>query len=350
VSFGFAPKAEVVSGFSLALEPGTFFSLLGPSGCGKTTLLRLVGGYHQPAAGAIVLDGRDVTGWPPERRDVGMVFQNYALFPHLTARANVAFGLEMRQVPRRQRQRRVEEMLERVGLAAGERGRYPRQLSGGQQQRVALARALVIEPRLLLLDEPLANLDRQLRLQMRDELRALQQRTGVTTLLVTHDQEEALALADAVGLMGAGRLLQAGTPHDLYHRPRTPFAARFLGEANLLEVERCEDGRLWLRGGWALTCRGAPAFQPGDRLMIRPESCLLGPAAAGCPYQAEGQVRAVTFLGPEQVVEVAVAATASLRVRCRPQDGSAQPGAAVQVGVQAEALWIIPEDDPDWAK
>jgi len=352
VAFAFTRGTPVVREVSLAVEPGAFLSLLGPSGCGKTTLLRLVGGYHQPAAGAIWLDGQEVTGWPPERRDVGMVFQNYALFPHLTARGNVAFGLEMRQVRRRERQRRTEEMLERVGLAVAERGRYPRQLSGGQQQRVALARALVIEPRLLLLDEPLANLDQQLRRQLRGELRALQQRSGVATVLVTHDQEEALALADRVGLMLAGRLLQVDTPRELYHRPLTPFVARFLGEANLLEVERLEEGQLWLRGGWALTCRGGQMLtkvRAGDRLMVRPECCLSGPAAADCPLQVEGRVNTSTFLGTDQVVAVAVSAEATLRIRCRPlQEGNLPAGAIMSVGIPAEALWIIPENDPDW--
>ncbi len=238
--------------FSLSVPRRTFFSLLGPSGCGKTTLLRLIGGYLPPAAGAVVLEGRDVTAEPPERRDVGMGFQNYALFPHLTARSNVSFGLEMRRIPRAERERRVETMLDRVGLAPAERGRRPAQLSGGQQQRVALARALVIEPKLLLLDEPFAHLDRRLREQLRAELRALQQRTGVTTLLVTHDQEEALSLSDRVGVMARGRLLQVDAPPVLYHRPRNPFIARFLGDANLLTVADVGDGLLRMDGGWAM--------------------------------------------------------------------------------------------------
>ena len=188
-AFGHSP---VVSNINLQLKAGTFLSLLGPSGGGKTTLLKLIGGYSRPTKGYIFLRERDVTALPPERRDIGMVFQNYALFPHLTARQNVSFGLEMRRVPRAERQRRVESMLDRVGLTDSERGRHPGQLSGGQQQRVALARALVIEPIVLLLDEPLANLDRQLREQLRGELKELQRRSGVTTLLVTHDRDEAL--------------------------------------------------------------------------------------------------------------------------------------------------------------
>src|SRR5690348_7502076 len=261
-----------VAGVTLAVERGSFFALLGPSGCGKTTLLRLIGGYLPPDAGAVLLDGIDVTGWPPERRDVGMVFQNYALFPHLSARANVSFGLEMRRVPREERQRRVESMLDRVGLTESERGRRPAQLSGGQQQRVALARALVIEPVLLLLDEPLANLDRQLREQLRSELKELQRRSGVTTLLVTHDRDEALTLADRVGVLAAGRLLQVGAPEEVYQRPCCPFVARLLGDANLFTVESVESGQALLDGG--LPLRRTPDAEIncriGDPVMVRP--------------------------------------------------------------------------------
>src|SRR5262249_10586573 len=190
-------------------------------------------GYLAPGSGRVSLRGRDVTALPPERRNVGMVFQNYALFPHLSARRNVAFGLEVRRVPRAERERRVEAVLERVGLTPAEPDRKPDARRGGQQQGVALARALVFARALLLLDEPLANLDRHLRDQLRAELRRLQRETGVTAVLVTHDQEEALAVSDRVGVMACGRLLQVGTPEEEYHRPRTPFVARFLGEANL---------------------------------------------------------------------------------------------------------------------
>ena len=334
--------------FRLSVPPGAFFSLLGPSGCGKTTLLRLVGGYLAAGAGAVVLDGRDVTAEPPERRDVGMVFQNYALFPHLSARANVAFGLEMRRVPRAERAVRVEAMLDRAGLAAAERGRRPAQLSGGQQQRVALARALVIEPKLLLLDEPFANLDRGLREGLQAELQALQRRAGVTTLLVTHDREEALSLSDRVGVMARGRLLQEDAPQALYRRPRTPFVACFLGDANLLEVEGSAAGRLHLRGGWSLPWRGE-RLGAGDLLMLRPEQCVLGPAAALRGCSTPGRIVTCSFLGPDLTATVALAGGAHLRVRCRADGGTPfEAGTLVEVGFDEGALWRIPERDPEW--
>jgi len=219
----------VLQNLCLSITPGTFTVLLGSSGCGKTTLLRLIAGHLQPQHGSIHLAGRDLTHLPAEQRNIGMVYQNYALFPHLDARANVAFGLEMRRLPRSEITSRVEAILDRVGLPAEARGRKPEALSGGQQQRVALARALVIEPDLLLLDEPLAHLDRQLREQMRQELR-----TGITTLMVTHDPDDALALADQVGVMEAGRLVQWGAPREVYERPIHARVARLLGAVNLL--------------------------------------------------------------------------------------------------------------------
>jgi ABC-type Fe3+/spermidine/putrescine transport system ATPase subunit len=350
VRFAFGSGPAAVDGVSLEMVPGTFFALLGPSGCGKTTLLRLIGGYRLPQAGVIRLGGRDVTRLPPERRDVGMVFQNYALFPHLSARDNVAFGLEMRGVPRKERESRVEDMLERVGLDLGERSRKPQELSGGQQQRVALARALVLAPQVLLLDEPFANLDRRLREQMRGELRDLQRRTGVTTLLVTHDQEEALALADRVGLMRGGRLLQVDAPQELYRRPCNRWAACFLGDANLLEVESVAGDEVRLQGGWSLDWRSAGLERPpapGAWLMVRPEHCVIGPEARACPCWWEGEVAAWTFLGHDQLVRVALAPHAELKVRCRPgEDSNPVVGHFMPVGIAAGALWVLPEAEP----
>ncbi len=328
---------------SLELPAGSFFALLGASGSGKTTLLKLIGGYLIPEKGRIALAGRDVTALPPERRHVGMVFQSYALFPHLSARGNVAFGLEVRGVPRPERRRRVEEALDRVALAEEARDRKPAGLSGGQQQRVALARALVIEPDLLLLDEPLANLDRRLREQVRGELRQLQRATGLTTLLVTHDQEEALALADRVGVMAAGRLLQAATPEELYERPCCPYVARLLGDANLLAVEQAGPDALTLAGGFRVSpvpraLRGAAA---GDVVLVRPGAVRLG-AVAG--VSATGRVLDVSYRGDNATVELLVGRVrlaASVEAHQRPQVGGEVP-----IVLPHEAMHLLPQRDP----
>jgi spermidine/putrescine ABC transporter ATP-binding subunit len=225
-----------VKEMSLEVEPGEFLFLLGPSGAGKTTVLRLIGGYEQLTSGTIEIAGQDVTRLPVHRRSIGMVFQSYALFPHMTVGQNVAFGLKMRHIPKHEVINRVAEALDLVELTGLER-RYPRQLSGGQQQRVALARAIVYNPGLLLLDEPLANLDRRLRDNMRVELKRLQRRIGITTIMVTHDQEESLSMADRVALMHQGSLEQVGPPAEVYSRPHSPFVAAFIGEINVLRGE-----------------------------------------------------------------------------------------------------------------
>ncbi len=222
-----------VKDFSLDIQPGEFLFLLGASGAGKTTLLRIIGGYEQPTSGTIEIDGEDVTGLPVHRRNIGMVFQNYALFPHLTVAQNIAFSLKMRQMPKTEIAERLAEVLELVELSGLEK-RYPKQLSGGQQQRVALARAIVFRPGLLLLDEPLANLDRRLRDTMRVELKKLQKRVGITTIMVTHDQEESLSMADRIALMHQGQLEQVGTPTEIYNLPASPFVGAFIGEMNVL--------------------------------------------------------------------------------------------------------------------
>jgi len=219
----------------LDVHPGEFLSVLGPSGCGKTTLLNVIAGFVQPSAGQVVVDGRDVTDTPPYRRNLGLVFQNYALFPHLTVAQNVAYGLKTRKVPKAEQTPRIDEVLNLVGLA-DYAGRRPGQLSGGQQQRVALARALAYEPSVLLLDEPLSNLDAKLRHQMQTELRQLQRRVGTTMIFVTHDQSEALTMSDRVALLNGGHIEQLGTPQEIYRAPRTTFVADFLGAGNLLPV------------------------------------------------------------------------------------------------------------------
>ncbi len=339
-------KTSAVSQVFLSIESGSFFCLLGPSGCGKTTLLRLVGGYLQPHSGQIFINGQNITWKPPEQRDIGMVFQNYALFPHLSARENVAFGLEVRKLPRAVREQRVEAILDRVGLAMVERARLPKALSGGQQQRVALARALVIQPKLLLLDEPFANLDRQLRERLRTELKDLQRQTGVTTILVTHDQEEALALADRVGVMLAGRFLQVDTPTSLYQHPASPLVARFLGEANLFHVKAVEGDTLRLQGGMTLRRDTLPAIAPGSWLMVRPENCLVG-TATQCSNHWQGRVIDSTFLGTDRLLDVEIAPETTLRVRERAERLRAvQINDSLVVGIPSQSIWIIPEGEP----
>ncbi len=311
-------RHAVLRGVSAEVAPGSLLALLGPSGCGKSTLLNVVNGSLAPTAGRVNLAGRDITDLPPEARNIGTVFQDYALFPHLSARGNVAFGLEVRGLPRAEVRRRADATLDRVGLSAAERDRKPHALSGGQRQRVALARALAIEPDLLLLDEPFANLDRPLRDQLRGELRRLQRATGVTTVLVTHDPEEALAVADTVAVMLGGTLRQVGTPEEVYHRPRTPRLARLLGDANLFD-------------GPAL---GRAA---GTVCLVRPERCRL--AAGGWP----GAVVAASFHGADSRVEVACDNGLSLLVRERGTPPAV--GTRVALVVPDDAVWAIPESD-----
>jgi len=232
-----------VDGLSLKVEKGEFVSLLGPSGCGKTTTLQMIAGFVEPSGGAIRIEGRDLLAVKPAKRGLGIVFQSYALFPHMSVAENVAFGLEMQGVAKAERTKRVGETLELVGLAAFA-GRYPRQMSGGQQQRVALARALVIKPQILLLDEPLSNLDAKLREEMQIELRQIQRTVGTTTILVTHDQAEAMALSDRIVVMNKGRAEQVAAPHEAYERPATPFVANFLGKTNLVDGRAIRPERI----------------------------------------------------------------------------------------------------------
>ena len=292
---------------SLRIEPGELFFLLGPSGCGKTTLLRTIAGFNEPDEGRVLLDGADITSLPPHRRDTGMVFQSYALWPHMTVAENVAFGLEMRKVPRADIRRRVAEALAIVRMEA-QADRKPNQLSGGQQQRVALARALVVHPRCLLLDEPLSNLDAKLRLEMRTEIRRICKEAGLTSVYVTHDQKEALSIADRLAVMRAGRLEQVGTPLEVYRAPRSEFVAGFIGEANFLE------GRVVAREGGLLVCEtaagriaavdaagqgGSAPEPPADvvRLCIRPESLRFTVPPAGAPNVLRGTLRDTVYLG-----------------------------------------------------
>jgi iron(III) transport system ATP-binding protein len=274
VSFGYGTTA-VLDDISLAVERGEFFAFLGPSGSGKTTLLRLIAGFGTPAAGRILIGERDVTQLPPWSRNVGMVFQSYALWPHMTVKKNVAFGLERRKLARDAIERKVMDALALVGLTAFAE-RRPAQLSGGQQQRVALARTLVIEPEVLLLDEPLSNLDAKLRVEMRSELRQLQRKLGLTAIYVTHDQEEANAIADRIAVLDQGCIQQIGTPLELYDAPANRFVATFLGTANLIEGEVMADGGFVGADGFVLAGVGGTAgpacisIRPQDVVITRP--------------------------------------------------------------------------------
>jgi spermidine/putrescine ABC transporter ATP-binding subunit len=295
--------AAAVQEVSLAVRPGELLTLLGPSGCGKTTTLRCIGGFVRPDAGTVEIGGEVVTSLPPYRRNIGMVFQSYALFPHLTVFENVAFGLRIRRAPSAEVAARVRRILETVRLQEFA-GRLPRQLSGGQQQRVALARALVYEPRVLLLDEPLSNLDAKLRVEMRSEIRALQRQLGLTAIYVTHDQEEALSISDRVAVMREGRIEQLASPSELYHHPRTPFIATFVGTSNLLDGDalHVENGRARVHMGAEVILEApAPrAIVAGQAVWVvaRPETITLAPVEQGAHRgHAIGKVGAATFLG-----------------------------------------------------
>ncbi|NJL40112.1 MAG: ABC transporter ATP-binding protein [Leptolyngbyaceae cyanobacterium SM1_4_3] len=295
-----------VQDVTLQVQAGEFISLLGPSGCGKTTILRMIAGFERPTGGAIRLESQDITQVPASQRDMGMVFQSYSLFPHMTASQNIAFGLRVKRLPKPKQRQRVAEMLELVGL--GNMGdRYPHQLSGGQQQRVALARALAIAPRMLLLDEPLSALDAKVRLQLRNEIRRIQQQLGITTLFVTHDQEEALSISDRVIVMSQGRIEQKGTPEEIYLTPSTPFTASFIGAMNQIpgfwedhkvRISAHPDPQIpdeFLQTQAADLPEGSPVL-----VLVRPESIAVLPPETTAPPNSNllnGLVASRVFLG-----------------------------------------------------
>lgn len=325
----------VVDRLTLQIYKGEFFSLLGPSGCGKTTTLRIIAGFERPDSGELFINGRRVTHIPPQERDVNMVFQHYALFPHLTVEQNVAFGLEMQKLPRSQVRKRVARALELVRLIGLEQ-RFPHQLSGGQQQRVALARALVTEPAVLLLDEPLGALDLKLRQEMQLELKRLQRELQITFLYVTHDQEEALRMSDRLAVMHQGRVVQIGPPQEIYERPATRFVAEFIGESNLLE------GRVvHVAGRRALVQIGALQtnvisdipLMPNQHvtLALRPERISLCPPDAGNGCWS-GLVEELIYAGKETLYRVRVAPDVLLTVSSLHADG-------IRVGERVGLVW-----------
>ena len=292
---------EVVSNVGFSIEEGEMFTLLGPSGCGKTTLLRLIAGFYTPDEGEVQFDGRKVNDLPPHERGIGMVFQNYALWPHMTVYENAAYGLKLRKVAPEEIGARIRAVLENVKLS-GMEDRYPGQLSGGQQQRVALARALVLNPKMLLLDEPLSNLDAKIRIQVRAEIRKLQKALGITTVYVTHDQEEALTLSDRIAVFNKGKLLQIGPPKSLYERPQNRFVADFIGINNLAEgtVEAADASQLRLKTGFGeLLAMPDERFRPGDRCVVsvRPENAALDGVPAPGSNLVRGQIVFAAYLG-----------------------------------------------------
>jgi putative spermidine/putrescine transport system ATP-binding protein len=287
-------STAALAGLNLSIEPGELIALLGPSGCGKTTALRILAGFDSPTSGVVLVDGRDISSVPPSKRDMGMVFQQYSLFPTMTAMQNVAFGLRLRGHSAKSRNSRAGDLLELVGLA-DHTAKLPHQLSGGQQQRVALARALAISPRVLLLDEPLSALDAKVREQLRTEIRRIQIDLGVTTVFVTHDQEEALSMADRVGVMRAGRLEQCASPTELYERPGTPFVAQFVGTMNTLPGIAESSARV-IVGSQSLPIDGPPV-SPGAavQVMVRPEAVIVVPDQSGDTTVLSAMFRGATI-------------------------------------------------------
>jgi spermidine/putrescine ABC transporter ATP-binding subunit len=339
-----------VDGVSLTVKRGEFVCLLGPSGSGKTTLLRIIAGFEQPDEGRVLFGDRDSTHVHPSRRNIGMVFQHYALFPHMTVYDNVAFGLKVRSVSEPERRGRIMRMLELVKLPGLER-RYPRELSGGQQQRAALARALVIDPDILLLDEPLGALDRKLRLEMQPELQNLQQRLGITTVFVTHDQGEALALSDRIAVLASGRIEQIGEPRDIYERPATPFVADFMGTTNAVRgvVASVEAGAVVvaLDGGLSLRACPSPALVPGRAALVavRPERILLaGSRLAAYENVLTARVERATYMGTFVQYTIGLAGM-TWTVLSQNADASEQPfpaGFQVYAHVQAASVVAFP--------
>jgi iron(III) transport system ATP-binding protein len=336
-----------IGGVSLVVHDGEFVCFLGPSGCGKTTLLRIIAGLERQNAGTVLMRGRDVSGLPPSQRNYGIVFQSYALFPNLTVAGNVAYGLETRHVERARIEARVAELLDLVHLPA-HKDRYPAQLSGGEQQRVALARALAPSPSLLLLDEPLSALDARVRLALRQEIKSLQKRLGITTIMVTHDQEEALAMADRIVVMNHGVIEQIGSPHDVYERPATPFVADFVGKVNVLPAVALGNGRFQV-SRLELECAGdGSEHAPGTpvRLYLRPEDRAVEGALDGAANRVHGRVTKVEFLGGSCLAEMSIEELDGLPLHLyfslnQLHDLGVQVGAQLEVALRSDRIRVF---------
>ncbi len=341
-----------VDNLELLVEDGELVALLGPSGCGKTTTLRCIAGLEEPQDGHIYFDERDVTFEPPERKDVGIVFQSYALFPHMTIFQNIAFGLQMMKVAKREIKDRVEKALEMVHLR-GYEDRFPHQLSGGQQQRVALSRALVIEPQLLLLDEPLANLDAKLREEMRFFVRSVQKEVGITAVYVTHDQAESMVIADRVAVMFDGRIEQIGNPYEIYKYPATRKVADFIGLVNLVpgevrEIHSGESCSLTVDTGDTIRCRYKGELSPGDKaiVVVRPESIKLRPSGGKedeLDNHFEAEVKEKVYLGNVMDYRLHLGGTIAIRVQEDPWI-SFEIGERVLAGFSSDQTWLIKDE------
>jgi len=332
-----------LSALDLEIGTGEFLTLLGPSGCGKTTTLRMIAGFIDPTAGRILIDGRDVTPLPPNRREVGMVFQNYALFPHLTVAENIGFGMKQRGAPERERRTRVGELLDLIKLP-GTEGRYPSELSGGQRQRVAIARAVAHPPQILLMDEPLGALDLKLREVMQQELRSIQRKLGITTLYVTHDQTEAMMMSDRIVVMNQGRVEQVGSGEDIYLRPATRFVAQFVGRINFLPAE-VRSRALAVAGTAIAPPRGAEAMlsHASLTLAVRPEHLRIMPPAA--PRNGlntlTGRLAERIFVGAAMHVTVEIGSGLTLCVEARPGDDVPETGTEVGLGWEPDRAILL---------
>ena len=318
---------KAVDNISLSLHSGKFITILGPSGCGKTTVLKLIGGYLSPTKGSIFIDETDITSSSACSRKIGMVFQNYALFPHLSARKNIAFPLEIRKLPKNECEKKVDAISELIGLTQKEIERKPSELSGGQQQRVALARALVFEPHLLLLDEPLANLDKVLKTKLRSEIQKLQKEVNVTTIMVTHDHEEALSNSDLIGVMDQGKLMQVNNPKIIYDNPNSVFVANFLGVTNIIPANFFNISK-------------------SGKAHIRPEKIKIGNEANECNWKKNGIITGITFMGADFLIDLTTNEGVHFKILTRDQS-SFPLGSTITIGIDIESIWLIPENRKD---